>query len=65
VQNPYSVLDRSGEAVLDMCRQYDLAWVPYFPLGSAFAHMAKVTEHPAVIVVAAAVDATPAQVGLA
>ena len=65
VQNPYSVLDRSGEPVLDLCRDHDVAWVPYFPLGSAFAHMAKVTEHPAVIAAATALAATPAQVGLA
>jgi aryl-alcohol dehydrogenase-like predicted oxidoreductase len=65
VQNAYSVLDRSGEALLDLCRDHDLAWVPYFPLGSAFTSMAKVTEHPAVVAAATALGATPAQVGLA
>jgi pyridoxine 4-dehydrogenase len=65
VQNQYSVLDRSGEPMLELCRQNDVAWVPYFPLGSAFAHMPKVTEHPAVVAAAAALGATPAQVGLA
>ncbi len=65
VQNPYSVLDRSGEPVLELCRQHDLAWVPFFPLGSAFPGMAKVTEHPAVLAAATAAAATPAQVGLA
>ena len=39
--------------------------VPYFPLGSAFLGVAKVTEHPAVLAAATALDATPAQVGLA
>jgi aryl-alcohol dehydrogenase-like predicted oxidoreductase len=39
--------------------------VPYFPLGSAFAGAAKVTEHPAVLAAAAAQGATAAQVGLA
>ncbi len=65
VQNPYSLLDRSGEAVLEMCRQHDLAWVPYFPLGSAFPGIAKVTEHPTVLAAARALAATPAQIGLA
>ena len=65
VQNAYSLLDRSGEPLLDLCREHDLAWVPYFPLGSAFPGVAKVTEHPAVVAAAAALCATPAQVGLA
>jgi aryl-alcohol dehydrogenase-like predicted oxidoreductase len=65
VQNAYSVLDRSAEPVLDVCRQYDIAWVPFFPLGSAFPSLPKVTEHPAVVAAAAALGTTPAQVGLA
>lgn len=64
VQNSYSVLDRSGEPLLDLCRQHGLAWVPYFPLGSAFPGVAKVTEHPTVRAVATRLRATPAQVGL-
>jgi aryl-alcohol dehydrogenase-like predicted oxidoreductase len=65
VQNAYSLLDRADELLLDLCREHDIAWVPYFPLGSAFAGAAKVTEHPAVLAAAAAQGATPAQVGLA
>ena len=65
VQNAYSVLDRSSESLLDLCREHDLAWVPFFPLGSAFPGRPKVTEHPAVLAVAASLGATPAQVGLA
>jgi len=65
VQNPYSVLDRSGEPLLQLCREHDLAWVPFFPLGSAIPGLPKVSEHPAVVAAAAALDATPAQVGLA
>ena len=65
VQNAYSLLDRADEPLLDLCREHDIAWVPYFPLGSAFAGAAKVTEHPAVLAAAAAQGATPAQVGLA
>jgi aryl-alcohol dehydrogenase-like predicted oxidoreductase len=65
VQNPYNLLDRSNEPLLDLCRQHGVAWVPYFPLGSAFPGVPKVTEHPAVIAAATARGATPAQVGLA
>jgi pyridoxine 4-dehydrogenase len=65
VQNAYSLLDRSGEPLLELCRDHGVAWVPYFPLGSAFPGMPKVSEHPAVIKAAAELGATPAQVGLA
>jgi pyridoxine 4-dehydrogenase len=65
VQNAYSLLDRAGEPLLDLCREHDVAWVPYFPLGSAFGGVAKVTEHPAVLAAAAEQGATAAQVGLA
>lgn len=65
VQNAYSVLDRSAEPLLDLCKENGIAWVPFFPLGSAFPGIAKVTQHPFVIETAAKLDATPAQVGLA
>ena len=65
VQNAYSLLDRSAEPVLEVCREHGIAWVPFFPLGSAFPSVPKVTGHPAVIAAAAALGATPAQVGLA
>ena len=65
VQNPYSLLDRHDEDVLDHCTQAGIAYVPYFPLGSAFPHLPKVTDDAAVKAVAARHDATPAQIGLA
>lgn len=65
VQNAYSLLDRSSEPVLDLCRENDIAWVPFFPLGSAFPGMPKVAEQPAVVAAAESLGATPAQVGLA
>ncbi len=64
VQNAYSVLDRTAEPLLDLCKEHDIAWVPFFPLGSAFPGIAKVTEAPDVIRIAAKLKATPAQVGL-
>jgi pyridoxine 4-dehydrogenase len=65
VQNLYSVIDRTAEPVLDRCRDHGVAWVPFFPLGSAFANRVKVTEDPTVKAIAAEIGATPAQVGLA
>jgi pyridoxine 4-dehydrogenase len=66
LQNAYSVLDRSSEPVLALCREHDIAWVPFWPLGSGgFPGVARVTEHPAVVAAAASLGATPAQVGLA
>jgi len=65
VQNPFSLLDRHDAAVLERCREAGVAYVPYFPLGSAFPHMPKVTDNDTVRAVAERVGATPAQVGLA
>ena len=36
VQNAYSVVNRAGEDVLELCIEREIAFVPYFPLGSAF-----------------------------
>ncbi len=65
VQNAYSLVDRSAEPLLEICREHDIAWVPFFPLGSAFPGSPKVGEQPAVIEAAATLGLTPAQVGLA
>ena len=65
VQNLYNLLERDTAPVLEASRQNGVAWVPYFPLGSAFPGRAKVTDDPTVQAVAAELGATPAQVGLA
>ena len=66
VQNYYSVLDRTAEPVLELCREHGIAWVPFCPLGSAgLASLPKVSDNPKVLAVAAELGATPAQVGLA
>ena len=65
VQNPYSVIARDDEAMLELCVAQGIAWVPYFPLGSAFSGLPKVTDEPDVQTIAATLDVTPAQVGLA
>ena len=48
VQNAYSLLDRSQEAMLELCRAEDIAWVPYFPLGSAFPGFPKAADNDVV-----------------
>jgi aryl-alcohol dehydrogenase-like predicted oxidoreductase len=65
VQNSYSVLNRGAEPVLRLCRAHDIAWVPFFPLGSAFPNQPKVAENSTVVAIAVELNATPAQVALA
>ncbi|HEY0361177.1 MAG TPA: oxidoreductase, partial [Solirubrobacteraceae bacterium] len=66
VQNQYSVLDRSNEDVLEACREHGLAFVPFFPLGSAFTGgPQRLAKDPAIARVAAKHGATPSQVALA
>ena len=65
VQNAYSLVDRSDEEVVQLCARHGVAYVPYFPLGSAFPGMKKVVDLPAARSVAERLGVTPAQVGLA
>jgi pyridoxine 4-dehydrogenase len=65
VQNPYSLLDRSQEATLELCVAENIAWVPYFPLGSSFPGFPKVADNPVVAKIAGELGVTAAQVGLA
>ncbi|WP_020101928.1 aldo/keto reductase [Mycobacterium sp. 360MFTsu5.1] len=65
VQNAYSLLARAQEDTLRLCAEEGIAWVPFFPLGSAFPGFPSVTDDPAVRAVSARINATPAQVGLA
>ena len=64
VQNAYSLLDRTSEPVLQRCEAEGIAFVPFFPLGSAFPGMPKVTANAAVVELADQLGATEAQVGL-
>ncbi|OBJ75643.1 aldo/keto reductase [Mycobacterium colombiense] len=65
VQNAYSLLDRSQEEMVDVCLDEGIAWVPYFPLGSAFPGFPKVADNPVVADIAGELGVTGAQVGLA
>jgi pyridoxine 4-dehydrogenase len=65
VQNQMSLLNRDDEPLLELCREVGIPFVPFFPLGSAFPGMPKVTEQQAVREVAERLGVTSAQVGLA
>jgi aryl-alcohol dehydrogenase-like predicted oxidoreductase len=66
VQNPYNIFDRGSEDVLELCRERDLAFVPFFPLGSAFTGgPAQLAADPVIAGVADRHGATPSQVALA
>ncbi len=65
VQNPYNLVDRSSQAVLDECNAHGIAFVPFFPLGSAFTQDNRVLGNDIVRRAATELDRTPAQVALA
>jgi aryl-alcohol dehydrogenase-like predicted oxidoreductase len=66
VQNMYSVLNRDDEHVLELTADRGVAFVPFFPLGSAFTGGPQaLADDPAIAEVATRRGATPAQVALA
>jgi pyridoxine 4-dehydrogenase len=66
VQNAYSVVNRSGEDVVELCMEREIAFVPYFPLGSAFmGGPRQLAQDPAIAGVAQRRGITATQVALA
>jgi aryl-alcohol dehydrogenase-like predicted oxidoreductase len=66
VQNSYSVIDRRDDALVELCRERQIAFVPFFPLGSAFTGgPAKLAEDPSMRKVADKHGATTSQIALA
>lgn len=65
VQNPYNVVDRSGQDVFDACAADEVPYVPFFPLGSAFNEENPVLNAIAVASAATRLGVTRAQVALA
>jgi aryl-alcohol dehydrogenase-like predicted oxidoreductase len=66
VQNAYSVVNRSGEDVLELCIEREIAFVPYFPLGSAFSGGPRqLAQDPVIAGVAQRRGISPTQVALA
>jgi aryl-alcohol dehydrogenase-like predicted oxidoreductase len=66
VQNAFSLVNREDEPVLDLCRAHGIAYVAYYPLGSAFLGGPQaLAADPAIAAVAARHGASPSQVALA
>jgi aryl-alcohol dehydrogenase-like predicted oxidoreductase len=66
VQNSYSILERSAEDELKLCHEHGMAFVPFFPLGSAFTGgPAKLAADPSIAQAAAKHGVTPSQIALA
>ena len=66
VQNPYSIIDRADEEILTLCEEREIAFVPFFPLGSAFTGgPAALAKDPAIASVADKHGVTASQVALA
>jgi pyridoxine 4-dehydrogenase len=66
VQNAYSIVNRAEEDELTLCEEHELAFVPFFPLGSAFTGGPRqLAADPAIAEVAARRGATPSQMALA
>ncbi|MCV6974639.1 oxidoreductase [Mycobacterium bourgelatii] len=66
VQNAFNLVHRDSTPVLDVCRSRGIAFVPFFPLGSAFAGPANpVLGNELIQRVAAELGRTPAQIALA
>ncbi len=65
VQNPMNLTDRASMPVLEECQRRGIAFVPFFPLGSAFGRGNRVLGNTQVVATAARMGHTPAQVALA
>jgi aryl-alcohol dehydrogenase-like predicted oxidoreductase len=65
VQNPLNLADRASMPVLEECQKRGIAFVPFFPLGSAFARSNPVLASRQVVDTAARLGHTRAQIALA
>jgi aryl-alcohol dehydrogenase-like predicted oxidoreductase len=66
IQNGYSIIDRQDEQMVEFARRHEIAYVPFFPLGSAFrGGPAQLARDARIVEVADKHEATPAQVALA
>ena len=66
IQNGYSILDRKDDEMVEFAREREIAFVPFFPLGSAFkGGPARLAGEATIVRVAEKHGATPAQIALA
>jgi aryl-alcohol dehydrogenase-like predicted oxidoreductase len=64
VQNPYNLVDRSSQSILEACAERGIAFVPFFPLGSGFG-IHDVRGQRSVVQTSQRLGITPSQVALA
>ena len=65
VQNALNLVERQSMALLRECQELGIAFVPFFPLGSAFGGVNRLLTHPDLIITAERLEALPSQVALA
>jgi aryl-alcohol dehydrogenase-like predicted oxidoreductase len=66
VQNPLNLVHRESLPLLRECAELGIAFVPFFPLGSAFGgEQNPVLTNPEVVAIAERLDVKPAQIALA
>ena len=66
IQNGYSIIDRQDDEMVDFAREREIAFVPFFPLGSSFrGGPARLAAEATIAQVADKHAATPTQVALA
>ena len=66
IQNGYSIIDRQDDEMVDFARERDIAFVPFFPLGSSFrGGPARLAAEATIVQVADKHAATPPQIALA
>jgi pyridoxine 4-dehydrogenase len=66
IQNAYSIIDRQDEAMIDFAREHEIAFAPFFPLGSAFAGgPTRLARDATIVQVADKHGATTSQIALA
>ena len=66
IQNGYSIIDRHDDEMVEFAREREIAFVPFFPLGSALrGGPARLAADPAIARVAGKHGARPSQIALA
>lgn len=65
VQNALNLISRDSMGLLRECQELGIAFVPFFPLGSAFGGVNRLLTHPDLVATAQRLEVLPSQVALA
>ena len=66
IQNAYNIIEREDDDLVTFAGEHQIAFVPFFPLGSAFTGgPARLAADPTIVRVAEEHAATPSQIALA